>query len=116
MGAYLGQTVGSVKERRACIELCGCCKWWASKYRVRIELVCGMTSGAQGECWVASDTELVVNKNYVSGYNSFFSACREKLQQFLESSTLYQAPELLSQMQDTDMHMECAILYGRVGR
>ncbi len=73
MGAYMGQYGGfSEGKTCACSELCGYCKWWASKYRVRIELVCGMTSGAQGECWVASDTELVVNKDYVSGYNSFF--------------------------------------------
>ncbi len=41
---------------------------------------------------------------------------RDKLRQFLESSRLYHAPELLGKLQDTDLHMECAILYGRVRR
>jgi len=41
---------------------------------------------------------------------------RRKLKAFLESSTYYRAPELLSRVQDTDLHMECAILFGRVMR
>ena len=41
---------------------------------------------------------------------------RKKLKEFLESSAHYRAPELLSRVQDTDLHMECAILFGRVRR
>ena len=41
---------------------------------------------------------------------------RKKLKEFLESSVHYRAPELLSRVQDTDLHMECAILFGRVRR
>ena len=41
-------------------------------------------------------------------------AAREKLLQFLESSAHYHAPQLLSKVQDSDLHKECALLYGRV--
>lgn len=41
-------------------------------------------------------------------------ASREKLLNFLETSPYYRAPELLSKVQDSDLHRECALLYGRV--
>lgn len=42
-------------------------------------------------------------------------AARQKLLCFLQSSAHYHAPELLSKVQDSDLHRECALLYGRVG-
>ena len=39
---------------------------------------------------------------------------RIKLSGFLESSTCYDPACLLTEVQDTDMYRECAILYGRV--
>ena len=41
-------------------------------------------------------------------------AARQKLLGFLKSSTYYRAPELLSRVHDTELHRECAVLYGRV--
>ncbi len=41
-------------------------------------------------------------------------AARQKLLEFLESSSHYHAPQLLSKVQDSDLHRECALLYGRV--
>ena len=39
---------------------------------------------------------------------------RLKLRGFLEASTSYDPACLLTQVEDTDMYRECAILYGRV--
>ena len=41
-------------------------------------------------------------------------AARDKLLRFLEGSAHYHAPLLLSRVQDTELHMDCAVLYGRV--
>ncbi|XP_064384439.1 transforming growth factor-beta receptor-associated protein 1 homolog isoform X2 [Halichondria panicea] len=41
-------------------------------------------------------------------------AARQKLLEFLESSSHYHAPQLLSKVQDSDLHRECALLYGRM--
>ncbi len=41
-------------------------------------------------------------------------AARQKLLEFLEGSSYYHAPQLLSKVQDSDLHRECALLYGRV--
>lgn len=39
---------------------------------------------------------------------------RERVLGFLESSQYYQAPVLLSQVHDSILYRECALLYGRV--
>ena len=39
---------------------------------------------------------------------------RERLLMFLEESQYYHAPVLLSQVHDTELYRECALLYGRV--
>lgn len=41
-------------------------------------------------------------------------AARDKLLRFLEGSAHYHAPLLLSRVQDTELHMDCAVLYGRM--
>ena len=47
--------------------------------------------------------------------SSFFTlSLRVKLQAFLETSTCYDPACLLTQVEDTDMYRECAVLYGRV--
>ena len=43
------------------------------------------------------------------------SAARQSLLEFLEGSSHYHAPQLLSKVQDSELHRECALLYGRVG-
>ncbi len=41
-------------------------------------------------------------------------AARQTLLGFLQTSAHYHAPQLLSKVQDSELHRECALLYGRV--
>ncbi len=59
------------------------------------------------------DTVLQLRKD-ASAPKSEMDLARSTLRHMLQESSVYRVPLILSKVKETDMHAECAILYGKV--
>ena len=59
------------------------------------------------------DSVLQMRKDFNTP-KSQMDLARSKLRHMLQESTLYRVPLILSKVRETDMHAECAILFGKV--